>query len=256
MIHIKKSLKLIPSSQIILHEKDEPNRLEKVMFSIEQEKLLRNPILVIKSNIDDKYLVIDGVHRFSSLLRMGFSQIPCQVVEETQFELHSWSHLIKKGSWLNELNHEHIEFTKSERIGNRYIAKLMSHNQPDTFVYLKSHNKNDLGLFVNMCNHIVSSYIDRERIIRIDQVNPKINDEDYIMIVFPKFSLHDISWLCSNGYLLPTGITRFLIRGRILNLQIPLSVLDDHHSNHVWDHLLEKWNDHLRYYSEPVYLYE
>lgn len=256
MLQIEKCLQLISADQIILHEQDEPNRLEKVMLSIQQEQILRNPILVIKSNFGDKYLVIDGVHRYGSLVKMGYSQIPCQIVEETQFELHSWSHLIRKGPWLQELNHESIVLNKSERIAERYVAKIISHDQENTYIYLKPHNKDDLRLLAEMCNYIVDSYLNQQQIIRIVQGNTKVIDEDFIMIDFPKFSLHDISWLCTNGYLLPTGITRFLIRGRILNLQIPLSVLDSHQSHLDWNKLLDKWNSSLRYYSEPVYLYE
>jgi hypothetical protein len=59
------------------------------------------------------------------------------------------------------------------------------------------------------------------------------------LLVFPDFSLHDLLTLSGEGYLLPTGITRFTISPRALHINYPLSDL-------LSDRTIEEKNELLR----------
>lgn len=70
MNHIHEHLKLVPVDKIDLHETFEPLRLEKKKSSIEADDFIRHPILVTAIQ-HGRYMVIDGVHRYTSLKALG-----------------------------------------------------------------------------------------------------------------------------------------------------------------------------------------
>lgn len=52
-------------------------------------------------------------------------------------------------------------------------------------------------------------------------------------------------------------MTRVRVRGRLLNLRIPLRLLRaPSFDDAVWDRLCARWSRALRFYAEPVYLFE
>lgn len=56
---------------------------------------------------------------------------------------------------------------------------------------------------------------------------------------------------------MPAGVTRYMVNGGLLNLQIPLKLLlESQFVQEEWDQYREQWADSLRLYSEPVYLCE
>ncbi|WP_224749688.1 ParB N-terminal domain-containing protein [Polycladospora coralii] len=243
---------------MILHEHEEPLRLEAIVQAIKQEKILRHPIMVLemKKNL---YLVIDGVHRYLSLKRLGYKHIPCQIVEESQVQIHAWSHVVKKGPWLKKLiKREEYGCQESEIGGSNYIVRITEKDSKKS-LYLYRTDEQVLGVqqILKVCSNIIQNYIDRERIVRVGELDHRILDENFVRIDFPRFTLSDIYRLSRAGCLMPTGITHFLITGRILNLQIPLEVLKgSSDENRGWDLLIKNWDSKLRYYSEPIYICE
>ncbi|VDZ33838.1 Siderophore staphylobactin biosynthesis protein SbnI [Staphylococcus aureus] len=77
MNHIHEHLKLVPVDKIDLHETFEPLRLEKTKSSIEADDFIRHPILVTAMQ-HGRYMVIDGVHRYTSLKALGCKKVPVQ----------------------------------------------------------------------------------------------------------------------------------------------------------------------------------
>lgn len=58
------------------------------------------------------------------------------------------------------------------------------------------------------------------------------------------------------GRVLPAGVTRFQINGRLLNLKIPLHLLHRDSDVSEWERLRHVWRRSLRLYTEQVYLCE
>lgn len=80
------------------------------------------------------------------------------------------------------------------------------------------------------------------------------------VVVFPVFSVEQVIQLANAGRRLPAGITRFIVPGRILRVNLDLEILRSEQSireKNRWLHqqLLEKQkNGQIRFYAEPVYL--
>lgn len=51
--------------------------------------------------------------------------------------------------------------------------------------------------------------------------------KENIVVIFPTFTPQQVIESAKSGVLLPTGITRHLVKGRVLNINLPLSLFDD-----------------------------
>ncbi len=80
------------------------------------------------------------------------------------------------------------------------------------------------------------------------------------LVEYPQFTVEQVLAAARSGRLLPAGVTRFVVPGRILRIDIPLAVLEDDRTleeKNRWLHdlLAEKERTgRIRYYREPVYL--
>ncbi len=105
MNHIHEHLKLVPVDKIDLHETFEPLRLEKTKSSIEADDFIRHPILVTAMQ-HGRYMVIDGVHRYTSLKALGCKKVPVQEIHETQYSISTWQHKVPFGVWWETLQQD------------------------------------------------------------------------------------------------------------------------------------------------------
>jgi hypothetical protein len=80
------------------------------------------------------------------------------------------------------------------------------------------------------------------------------------LVTFPKYEVDQVIQLSQAGRRVPAGITRFIVPGRILRVNLDLDVLrsdDSLRDKNRWlqEHLIEQQKEgHIRYYAEPVYL--
>ena len=72
-ISSKFEIDFISLDKILPHEEIIPRELERVKDSLKNDGELRYPIVVAKGY----YVLLDGHHRWSALLEMGYSQAPC-----------------------------------------------------------------------------------------------------------------------------------------------------------------------------------
>jgi len=113
-------------------------------------------------------------------------------------------------------------------------------------------------------NQLTTAYIDASQTSRtlskdIVQLQHEFPDMAAV-VVFPVFSVEQVIQLANAGRRLPAGITRFIVPGRILRVNLDLEILRSEQSireKNRWLHeqLLEKQkNGQIRFYAEPVYL--
>ncbi|NIN09753.1 MAG: hypothetical protein GTO76_14220, partial [Planctomycetales bacterium] len=83
------------------------------------------------------------------------------------------------------------------------------------------------------------------------------------LIRFPRYTPDEILHLASNGHKLPTGITRHVINGRALRVNLPLSVLtDEQQTTEQKNEWLRVWISQklaareIRYYQEATFLFD
>ncbi len=89
------------------------------------------------------------------------------------------------------------------------------------------------------------------------------HNEVTALIRFPRYTADEILHLASNGHKLPTGITRHVIPGRALRVNLPLSVLmDEQQTTEQKNEWLRAWISHklarreIRYYQEATFLFD
>jgi hypothetical protein len=113
-------------------------------------------------------------------------------------------------------------------------------------------------------NEVTKTYIDTSHLTRtlttdMDTLRHEYSDLT-ALVVFPRYTVEQVLQIARDGRLLPSGITRFIIPGRVLRVNIDLAYLKSDKSlsekNEWLDQLmvakLAKGN--IRYYEEPVYL--
>ncbi|MFQ5577473.1 MAG: hypothetical protein ACE5G8_10860, partial [Anaerolineae bacterium] len=80
------------------------------------------------------------------------------------------------------------------------------------------------------------------------------------LFVYPAFTIEQILQISSVGKVVPAGLTRFIIPGRVLRLNLDLTRLKKDEPKALKTAWLNKQvrklvaNHHIRYYEEPVYL--
>ncbi len=82
------------------------------------------------------------------------------------------------------------------------------------------------------------------------------------LIIFPALAKQDILRFAQKGLKIPSGISRHVVPGRALNVNVPFRILRSKESTkrkNLWlKKFLEKlkFKNRIRYYGEPVYLYD
>ncbi|MDQ0416189.1 hypothetical protein J2Z48_000347 [Croceifilum oryzae] len=249
------SLALVPAEQIYFHESHENERLEKICKSITEEGYLSNPPIAMKLS-DDKYLLLDGAHRLMALKALDCKRIVVQLVEEKDVFLSAWNHLLPQDSWWEELQQcPYIQWA-TEPLDHKWLAHVVLPGGETYYLYSTNHSEDMLDQ-LTAWHHIVGLYQHRCHVRRIpngSHIEPKHGE---IFICYPQYTLAGLKRVVEFNRLMPAGITRCIVEGRLLNLRIPLEILQ---SNQLpveqWQTLRNKWMNSLRFYTEPVYVCE
>jgi L-serine kinase (ATP) / ParB family transcriptional regulator, heme-responsive regulator len=270
-------LTFLPVGDLLIHEWHDDQRTLPLIRRIQASGVFRNPPVVAPlEDGSDRYMVLDGANRVTALQEMGYLHALVQVVQpdDPGLNLHCWNHVV----W--ELNPD--RFLENIRaIPGLELAPGVS---PETAPSLES----DCGLAVlhlpdgqsyavcsparglkdrvDRLNDLVRSYQQCARLDRTNQrdiqqmaaIYPSLSG----LVVFPSFNIHDLLRLVSERYLLPAGITRFMIAPRALHLNYPLAALAAdkplEEKNKALQHWVQERLAHkgVRYYAEPTYLFD
>jgi threonine dehydratase len=270
------SLEVVPTEQVVPHEHIDEKRVARLMSRLEEEKYLINPPLTTLWN--GRYVILDGATRYASMRGLGFPYLIVQVVdaEQTGFQLHTWYHAISADTPGSQQSIANL-LTQLEAVEGLELLPLSSAEtggvlaQPDTICYLLDRqgqvtaarlvsSANRLAVM----NAIVNTYNawgNVERTLLTDLERLKGQFPDLVAVaVYPQFSPIEVFEAASHGNLLPAGLTRFVIPGRILRLNADLSRLRQPESladKRAWfnNFLAERLShSRLRYYQEPVVL--
>ena len=279
------SLRLAAVEDVTPHERYHPRRVEKLADRIAEDGFLGNPPVVVEADsnhTDSNYIVLDGATRVTAFKHLGHPHIVVQVVdvERDNVQLHTWYHVVHgiEAGELVELAHgiEHLRLT--EMAVESLAHALWEKNALGYFVTAAKHGylleledaadgvmrDEASSLWVDVLNELVDGYgriADVERTLNTDIDELSAQYADFAgLIVFPQFPADVVLRTVSSGHLLPAGLTRFVIPGRILRLNAPISILAGKMSfNEKCDWLdsvvKEKLTGRrLRYYEEPVVL--
>lgn len=265
------SLKIVPSERVIPHEYTDDKRVARLMEGLEAEGRLVNPPIVAEWG--EQYIVLDGATRSTALKRLGFPYTVVQVVptDREGFGLHTWYHAVSSeapfaelvarlrdlaGLRLTSISADQAHLALQERNALCYFL-----NQDGSALLAEIVSE---GSRLGMLNQIVHAYTvwgSVERTLTTDLGRllgqyPQMQT----LVVFPQFSPETVFEVASRGDLMPAGLTRFIIPGRILRLNLDLAHLKQDEplaAKRSWfnQFLAEKLaRSRLRYYQEPVIL--
>ncbi|MFC4766592.1 ParB N-terminal domain-containing protein [Effusibacillus consociatus] len=254
MVDVSSKLQLVDIDQICLHEAHEPSRLVDTCEAIEEEGVLRHPPLAVLMR-DGRYLILDGAHRTCALQNLGCRRIPVQVVEQDEFLLEAWVHLVPIGPWLGQLRDD-SSLNWVTHISNGWpIAQLVEQDGQTYFLHPKG-SEDDAFVRLDAWHRVVEAYSKEYPVQRMPESSNPPPEAGKVILRYPACSLSELEELVMAGRVLPAGVTRFVVSGRLLNLRIPLHLLTDPLSPGEWERLCARWSESLRLYSEAVYYCE
>ncbi len=265
------SLELVPVEQVIPHEQIDDKRVARLMSRLEEDGRLVNPPVTIFWN--GRYIVLDGATRSTAFKRLGYHYVIVQVVrpEQQDFELHTWYHAISSPQSFAALQ-EHLRLIMGLVLTPLPTAAIQTaFQQPHALCYfLERDGSATLAQAVPgadrlaVMNGLVAAYtawgeVERTLLTDLSRLLAQFPQMTAVA-VFPQFKPADVFDAASQGDLLPAGLTRFVIPGRILRLNADLERLKRDEplpAKRAWfnSFLEEKLaRSRLRYYQEPVIL--
>jgi hypothetical protein len=271
------SLAFLPVEGLLIHERHDATRTHPLVLRMRSSGVFRNPPVV--SPLQDgssRYMVLDGANRVTALGQMGFPHALVQVVEpdDPGLILHTWNHTVWElnparflhglrlipGLQLRRLDDPAAQPSLEDECG--VVMVHTGHGR----LYALCAEVIDLEARVRLLNDLVDSYKERARFDRTSLRDARRLAEIYPsfcgLVIFPAFNIHDLLRLAGQAYLLPAGVTRFMIAPRALHLNYPLEELAAdkplEEKNQALHHWIQERLAHkgVRYYAEPTYLFD
>ncbi len=266
-------LRFISLEALHVHEEVDPYRVERLKRALQRDGKLRHPPIV--TEFGEEYVVLDGASRTAALTRLGYPHILVQVVdyEADTVTLSAWVHVIvgmapnRLLSNLAEVNGLEIE---SVEIGP--ALQRMSEREVVSCIVMRDGKalavpcRADINAQAQMLCELVAVYRGKAEVHRTTEIDLATLAQQYpdltAIIAFPDYTPNEILKVVQNGNRLPMGITRHLISGRALGLDIPLGMFSKEQSleeKNTW--MAEQIRMRLRankvrLYQEPVLFFD
>ncbi|HKW52003.1 MAG TPA: hypothetical protein VJQ53_09745 [Candidatus Eisenbacteria bacterium] len=225
---------------LVPHEKEDQRRTESLAARLRESGVLRNPPIVTPSGSDQRFVVLDGANRVSTVRAAGFPHVVVQVVgyEDPGVRLSTWHHALGKVA-AEELERAlaSIPGLESHREDLSHARALLARRESIAFVeradggVICLHGGPDLHARNALLNAVVDLYRGKHpyhRVTRdsIEEAQARHPDAA-ALVVFPHFHPEEILEVALGGARLPAGITRHVIAWRALRINMPLDVMAD-----------------------------
>jgi len=275
MIPILPTLRILPLKSLILHEDHDNQRALPLVEKLRAAGILRNPPIVMPLTDDsNRYMVLDGANRVTSLQEMEFPHIVAQVVEASNpnVNLQTWNHVIwgmSAKTLMSEIRKvktlEVLKInTRKSLDAPKYVPVQI--RLPDGKFYVVNEEPSDLAAHISTLHKIVNAYKTRASLDRTSQTlvdSFKLIYPDLTaLVIFPSFKIKTVLKLASQQIVLPTGITRFTVTPRALHLNYPLHELSSGKPIEYKEAYLNQWVEErvkkkgVRLYSEATFLFD
>lgn len=262
-------LRFVPLDRVVPHEATDSRRAENLAERLQVDGLIRNPTLV--APIGDRFVVLDGATRTDALRRIG---APHAVVQDVSVEqgltLETWHHVLRRVdvdeflTLVGGLDGIRVEEVKEGSPQERMIeyGGICSAVAVDgrAFVVHAAEGRNRFQALAAVADAyigagLVSRTLERD-VRRLESWYPDMT----LLVEYPEFTVEQVLLAARSGTLLPAGVTRFIVPGRVLHLDVPLELLTsdrplEDKNRWLHDYLTEKERaGKIRYYREPVYI--
>ena len=248
-------LRVVPLARIVPHEESEPRRVAKIVGRLASDTVLANPPLV--ADVDDRLVLLDGANRVAALRMLDYRYAIVQVVPPAKLRLEMWHHALLD--------------TTPERLRAALATapEVTLRPAPDEGLCMvlladggSSAAAPEPGAHpFEALNALVGSYLDRAVVRRTTDPRLAAHPDAAAVVAFPQLSLADVfGAVRAEERLLPAGITRFVLTGRVLLLNAALDPLrSDRPVDELNDWLAglvagRRAEGRIRHYPEAVYV--
>ncbi len=218
-------LGITASAELRPHEDFDASRVQGVTNKIREDGWLRHPILCLVDT-DGIHYVADGHGRRMAALELGLRDLPVHLVSVRQVELHTWVHEVERLTWrelIEIFRAAGFEMTEgSEEVGG--VGAWIRH--PDGRVCAATDRSGDFSAFAHL-RSAVDEYTHGGHVIR--HINLPATS-DLPIVHFPCWSVESFAEAVLYGVIFPAGVTRFLPKIRVLDLNVPLDFLMEERS--------------------------
>ncbi|MBV6452687.1 MAG: hypothetical protein MHPDNHAH_03449 [Anaerolineales bacterium] len=266
---------ILPIESLILHEDHDTQRSAPLIEKLRAAGILRNPPIVMPlTDGTERYMVLDGANRVTSLRELEFPHIIAQVVksDDPKVNLQTWNHVVwgmnSKTLMSAFRKLKGVDVVKVETRKSLDAPKYMPVNVrlPDGKLYLLVEEPAELSQHIHTLHKIVNSYKSDASLDRTSQtlIDPfrEVHRDLTALVVFPRFKIRTLLKLAGRKIVLPTGITRFTVSPRALHLNYPLHELSSGKPIEYKREYLKRWVDErvmkkgMRLYSEATFLFD
>lgn len=277
-------LRIVSLEAIREHEYNDDQRTAPLVRRLQAEGLLKNPALVAPLDAapstvppeQRRYVVLDGANRCTALEQLGYLHVLVQVVPYAppQVTLSTWHHAVT-GLDVDSLARSlyaidgldiHLTDALSARADLARREALAYVMLADGRVLTARAKIHSLHVQNRLLNALVDTYRRRGGLYRT--VAADIRDlrglytDLTALVVFPNYEPAEVLALARDGELLPPGLTRHLIQGRVLRTNYPLSELRSADDLEVKNARLQAWlqaklaEREVRFYGEATFLFD
>jgi L-serine kinase (ATP) / ParB family transcriptional regulator, heme-responsive regulator len=271
-------LAIVPLKDVILHEEIERRRVERLVERLKADRVLKNPPVVTEVRAPNewtRYVVLDGASRTSALEALHCPDLLVQIVDyhAQNLRLDTWHHLlldVNPADLRRELSElDCVSLVEMDEAGARAALE-----RREIMAYLLFGDgrvtalrcPDDQVSQANALNALVKSYEGRGEIYRVSTTDlEQLAAEHHrlsAVVVFPRYRPEEIIRLALDGAKVPMGITRHIIPGRALRVNLPLELLESDRPLAEKNAWLDRWltekiqDRRVRFYQEPVFLFD
>jgi hypothetical protein len=269
------TLRILPLEALILHEDHDQQRTLPLVEKLRAQGILRNPPVVMPLNDGtERYMVLDGANRVTSLRALEFPHIVAQVVEpnDPHVTLQTWNHIVwgmppkSLAAALRKVKDIELLKVNPQKSLDAPKYKPIQIRFPDGSLFLLKEAPSDLPTHIHTMHNIVNCYKTRASLDRTSQTLIDTFKHLYpdltALIIFPQFKIKTVLKLTSQNIVLPSGITRFTVSPRALHLNYPLHELSSAKPLAYKQEYLTHWIEErvkkkgVRLYSEATFLFD
>lgn len=271
------NLSIVSLQNVLLHEEIEHKRVDKLVERLQADRVLKNPPMVAQSNANGtpRYIVLDGASRSSALRKLKVRDVLVQIVDyhSPQIKLESWNHLlldITPADLRREMDDTScitmVEMDEAQAQQELDERKILGYLKFSDGKIAGLRCSSDLAEQAAALNDVVHAYEGKTELYRVSgtSLEQRVADPKRVgaVMVFPRYTPDEIIRLALSGAKVPMGITRHIIPGRALRVNLSLDVLESAQPLQEKNAWLDGWlqdkikNRSVRYYQEPVFLFD
>ena len=262
-------LRVLHADDLVPHEAHDERRVMALAERLTGEDLLRNPPIV--AEVDDQFVVLDGATRTEALRRTGCQHVVVQVVAVDEgLGLETWSHVLSDTEFeqvrdvVAAVDGLLVTDVAADEAVDRLLevggvcALVATDGRAAIVEAARGMNRFTAAEAATRAHGSVATVT---RTLDRDLSDQQASHPDLaVLVVFPHYTVEQVLLAARSGHLLPAGVTRFIVPGRVLHLDVELDWLRGDRSLEAMNRELHdslharRRSGSLRYYREPVYL--